>query len=71
MTTRETILRLPALLRICAQIVAPTGQHRARPHGAITPQEFVTCVACGGVETAATRHGTIVRCAEGHQQGGA
>lgn len=67
---RETILRLPAPLRIAAQIIAPTGQHRARPHGAIVTTEFVSCVACGGVETAATRDGDIVRCTEGHQQPG-
>ncbi|MEU6597916.1 hypothetical protein [Streptomyces flaveolus] len=67
---RRSILNLPAPLRICAQILAPTGQHRARPHGAITTQEFVTCAACGGVETAATRHDDVLRCAEGHQQPG-
>ncbi|MFI2761343.1 hypothetical protein ACH5A3_21115 [Streptomyces echinatus] len=67
---REQIKGWPAPLRIAAQLIAPTGQHRARPHGAITTQEFVTCKACGDVETTATRHGDIVRCTEGHQQPG-
>ncbi|WP_435279114.1 hypothetical protein [Streptomyces sp. 1222.5] len=64
--TRESILRLPAPLRICAQMLWPTGQHR--PHASIVGQEFVTCAPCGGVMTAATRHGDIVRCTEGHKQ---
>lgn len=63
--TRDTILRLPAPLRACAQLLTPTGQHRARPHAAVVDQEFVHCPTCG-VETAATRHGNVLRCTEGH-----
>lgn len=47
------------------------GQHRApRPPvpGALVEQEFVRCGRCGGVESAATRHGDVLRCAEGHVQ---
>lgn len=67
---RQSIRSWPAPLRIAAEIVAPTGTHRARPHGAIVDTTFVTCGACGGVETAATRHGDVLLCAEGHEQGG-
>jgi hypothetical protein len=63
--TRETILRLPAPLRVCAQLFAPTGEHRARPHAAVVDQEFVYCPTCE-VETAATRHGDVLRCTENH-----
>lgn len=47
------------------------GQHHApRPPapGALVGQEFVRCVPCGGIESAATRHGDVLRCAEGHVQ---
>lgn len=46
-----------------------TGRHRAVPApgtGAVVGQRFVRCGRCGGVESAATVHGDIVRCAEGH-----
>lgn len=47
-----------------------TGQHR-RPHAAIVNQRFAHCPACG-VDTAATVHGQVLRCAEGHEiHGGA
>lgn len=45
------------------------GRHRAvQPPvpGALVDQQFVRCGRCGGVESAATIHGDIVRCAEGH-----
>ena len=65
--TREQILNLPKPLRIAVQIVAPTGQHRPqRAYGAVVDQQFVRCGRCGGVESAATVHGTQLRCAEGH-----
>lgn len=47
------------------------GRHRAvQPSapGAPVGQEFVHCSPCGGVESAATRHGDVLRCAEGHVQ---
>jgi hypothetical protein len=65
---RQQIRTWPAPLRIAAQIIAPTGQHRARPHGALVTTKFVRCDNCGGVESAATRHGDALRCAEGHLQ---
>ncbi|NUS26103.1 MAG: hypothetical protein HOV92_18030 [Streptomyces sp.] len=46
-----------------------TGRHRAvEPPvpGAVVGQRFVRCGRCGGVESAVTVHGDIVRCAEGH-----
>jgi hypothetical protein len=64
--TREQILSLPKPLRVVVQFVAPTGQHRPqRPQGAVVEQRFVHCPPCG-VETAATVHGSTLRCAEGH-----
>ncbi|WP_329336185.1 hypothetical protein OG252_13345 [Streptomyces sp. NBC_01352] len=64
--TREQILSLPQPLRWVVQVVAPTGQHRpVRPAGALVDTQFVHCVPCG-VESAATRHGDALRCAEGH-----
>ncbi|WP_225825660.1 hypothetical protein [Streptomyces naphthomycinicus] len=69
----DLVRRLPRPLRAPLRLVGVhTGKHRgprAVP-GAIVITEFVTCTACGGVETAATRHGDIVRCAEGHEQPG-
>jgi hypothetical protein len=47
------------------------GRHRAQPQlvpGAIADTRFVNCGKCGGVESAATVHGKVVLCAEGHQQ---
>ena len=43
------------------------GQHRRvpLPHGAIVATRFVHCPECG-VESAATVHGELVFCAEGH-----
>lgn len=46
-----------------------TGRHRApRPPapGALVGQQFVRCARCGGVESAATVHGGVLRCTEGH-----
>lgn len=63
--TREQILSLPKPLRVVAQMVAPTGQHR--PRGAVVDTRFVDCTPCG-VSTAASVHGGTVLCAEGHQQ---
>jgi hypothetical protein len=46
----------------------PSGRHRApRQPGQLTVQEFVDCPTCQ-VSTAATRHGTVLLCAEGHLQ---
>lgn len=43
------------------------GRHRApRQPGQIVDQRFVRCARCGGVESAATVHGGVLRCAEGH-----
>ena len=47
------------------------GRHRAQPQlvpGALVDTRFVRCGTCGGVESAATVHGDLVRCAEGHAQ---
>lgn len=66
--TRDQILGLPRPLRWAAQAVTPTGKHRARPDGALVDTMFVACGPCGGVESAATVHGGVVLCAEGHQQ---
>jgi hypothetical protein len=63
--TRDRILALPTPLRQIAQTVWPTGQHRP----GIVPMRFVDCPACG-VGTAATVHGQLVLCAEGHEIGG-
>jgi len=56
-----------------------TGRHRAPqdpqsvfppvPPSAVVPQAFVHCKPCG-VETAATIHGGLLRCTEGHEQPG-
>jgi len=48
-----------------------TGHHRkrARVHGAIVDQRIVHCPTCKKT-TAATVHGGLVRCTEGHQIGG-
>jgi hypothetical protein len=61
--TRTQVLALPRPLRWAAQLVWPTGQHR--PYAALVDQTFVNCPTCG-VETAATRHGSALLCAEGH-----
>ena len=65
----DIVRRLPRPLRAPLRIAGVhTGKHRgprAVP-GVIVGQEFVRCGACGGVETAATRHGDMLRCAEGH-----
>lgn len=43
-----------------------TGRHRsARVPGQLATQAFVNCPQCR-VETAATRHGDALLCAEGH-----
>jgi hypothetical protein len=39
-----------------------------RPHAAIVDQRFVTCRECG-VDTAATVHGLVLMCTEGHVVG--
>lgn len=41
------------------------GRHRRQPQAGVVPQAFVHCTVCG-VETAATVHGGLVRCTEGH-----
>lgn len=70
--TREQILGLPQPIKWAAQVVWPTGAHRPQPApGALVGQEFVACGRCGGVESAATRHGDVIRCAEGHVAGAA
>ncbi|MFI8351241.1 hypothetical protein [Streptomyces sp. NPDC085596] len=61
--TREAVLALPQPLRWLFQLVWPTGLHR--PHAAICGQQFVHCPDCG-VDTAASVHGDLIRCAEGH-----
>lgn len=60
---RQQIKSWPQPLRWAAQVIVPTGQHR--PHAAVVQQRFVFCEPCG-VETAATLHGALVRCTEGH-----
>jgi hypothetical protein len=51
-------------------LIRGTGQHRkpapAPAPGAVVAQQFVRCGRCGGIESAATRHGDVIRCAEGH-----
>lgn len=65
--TREQILSLPKPLRVVAQFVAPTGQHRPRAHGALVDTQFRFCVPCG-VETAVIVHpGGAVSCTEDHR----
>lgn len=61
--TREQIFNLPQPIRWAAQMVWPTGQHR--PDGALVGQQFVDCPVCE-VSTAATVHGSAIRCTEGH-----
>jgi hypothetical protein len=67
------VRRLPRPLRAPLRLAGfHTGKHRgprAVP-GAVVGQEFVTCSPCGGVETAATRHGSVLVRAEGHRQDG-
>ncbi|MFG3276188.1 hypothetical protein [Streptomyces luteogriseus] len=47
-------------------LIRGAGRHRAgRPYAALVDQTFVNCPTCG-VETAATRHGRALLCAEGH-----
>lgn len=50
-------------------LIRGTGQHRRTPFlpGQLVATRFVRCTACGGVESAATVHGTALLCAEGHQ----
>lgn len=65
----DLVRRLPRPLRAPLRVAGVhTGKHRGpRAAGAVVDTEFVHCKACG-VETAATRHGDIVRCTEGHLQ---
>ena len=65
--TRESILKLPAPLRFCAQMLRPTGLHR--PHAAIVEQRFTYCPGCGDL-VSHTVHGQLMRCTEGHEQAG-
>lgn len=66
---RQSIRSWPALLRIAAEIVAPTGQHRARPHAAVVDQDFAYCAQCK--ETVpVTVHGDLLVCSAGHRIGG-
>ena len=63
---RTRIRQLPLPLRAAIEIVRPLGEHRKpRMPGQLTTQRFVWCNACG-VETAATVHGALIRCTEGH-----
>lgn len=62
------LLDLPILHRAVGAVFPPTGAHRRQP-GQLVPQRFVHCLACG-VEIAATVHGRLVLCAEGHEQPG-
>lgn len=57
-------------MRLLARyLVRATDRHRApRPHAAVVEQRFVACTVCG-VETAATVHGLLLLCAEGHVAG--
>jgi hypothetical protein len=73
----DLVRRLPRPLRAPLRVAGiHTGRHRgprAVPvPGAVVSQEFVHCPTCE-VETAATVHGGVARCAEGHtvQTGGA
>jgi hypothetical protein len=67
----DLVRRLPRPLRVPLRVAGVhTGKHRgprAVP-GGIVDQDFVTCDACGGVDTAATRHGDALLCTEGHLQ---
>jgi hypothetical protein len=46
------------------------GRHRAaRTPGPVVAQRLVNCRECGGL-TAATVHGTLLRCTENHVIGG-
>jgi hypothetical protein len=54
------------LTRAATRMWPATGEHRRTP-GPLAPQQFVHCTPCG-VETAATRHGDVLRCTEGHTQ---
>ena len=66
--TREQILGLPQPIRWAAQVIAPTGKHRPAPiPGVPADQQFARCGQCGGVESAATVHGGVLRCADGHR----
>jgi hypothetical protein len=62
------VRRLPRPLRVPLRAAGiHTGRHRgprAVP-GAIVGQRFVHCPVCK-VETAATIHGSLLRCTEGH-----
>ena len=42
-----------------------TGQHRARPAGAIVDQDFAHCARCK-TTVPVTVHGDLLVCAEGH-----
>jgi hypothetical protein len=64
---RALIRRMPLPLRAAAQIVWPTGEHRARRlPGQVTVPEFRHCLPCG-VDTAAVVHADGSHtCTEGH-----
>ena len=66
------VRRLPRPLSAPLRVAGMhTGKHRgprAVP-GVIVDTEFVHCPTCK-VETAATRHGDMLRCTEGHLQPG-
>lgn len=47
-----------------------TGRHRSgRVPGPIVAQQLIHCTQCGGL-AAATVHGALLRCTEGHEIGG-
>ncbi|MFD3929720.1 hypothetical protein [Streptomyces sp. NPDC058614] len=67
----DFVRRLPTPMRAPFRLVVHTGKHRGpRFPGQVTVQRFVHCSACG-VETAATVHGSVLLCAEGHLVQGA
>jgi hypothetical protein len=64
----DLVRKLPRPLRAPLRLAGVhTGKHRGPrlAPGAIVGQQFVDCPPCG-VSTAATIHGGIVRCTEGH-----
>jgi len=67
----DLVRRLPRPLRAPLRVAGVhTGRHRGpRFTGQLVPQRFVDCPTCG-VATAATVHGRLVLCAEGHEQVG-
>ncbi|MEU1448715.1 hypothetical protein [Streptomyces mirabilis] len=62
------VRRLPRPLRAPIRVAGVhTGKHRGprAVQGTLVAQRFVNCPTCE-VSTAATVHGDVIRCAEGH-----